>query len=350
MPSRSDDVCWRAVKAVADYGSLRNASIETGIPRTTLRDQYLDGVSRGFTADMPAPGKCEFTLEDLPGELPSIEELIIRRKDEQDRVFKARAARHLINVDVKVEGPIGICHFGDPHVDDPGTDIRLLEQHINIVNKTPGMLAGNIGDLHNNWVGRLSRLYAEQTTTAREAWVLVEWLIKSVDWLYLVKGNHDVWSGAGDPLDWMSLQSGIMKSHGARLNLTFPNGAQTRINARHDFRGHSQWNEAHGPKKAAKMGWRDHILTCGHKHTSQYTTDKCPATGLISHIVRCAGYKVWDSYADELGLPDHATFPAAVTIIDPDEPDHTTRHITTILDVEYGADFLSWLRKRKGYK
>ena len=30
------------------------------------------------------------------------------------------------------------------------------------------------------------------------------------------------------------------------------------------------WNTAHGVSKASQMGWKDHILTCGHTHVSGY--------------------------------------------------------------------------------
>jgi hypothetical protein len=233
--------------------------------------------------------------------------------------------------------------------DDPGTDISLLEKHVNIVANTKAMFAGNIGDMNNNWVGRLERLHKEQSTTAREAWALVEWLLTAMPWLYVTLGNHDAWSGDRSPLEYILRKNpGAQGAWGTRLELRPPKGTKTRVNARHDFHGHSMWNTVHGPTKAAKMGWRDHILVCGHKHTSGYALEKDPATGLVSHILRVASYKVDDAYAEELGLPDQAIFPAAVTIIDPAEPEDSVRHITVIADVEHGADYLTWLRNKRG--
>ena len=95
--------------------------------------------------------------------------------------------------------------------------------------------------------------------------------VNKVDWLYLIAGNHDVWSGEGDPLEFlMRDHKGVYERWGARLNLRFPNGKEVRINARHFFKGHSIWNTAHGVARAAQMGWSDHILTCGHIHVSGY--------------------------------------------------------------------------------
>ena len=88
----------------------------------------------------------------------------IRGLREFDRKHEAKEARRLVTVPVKLDGPFGVALFGDPHVDDPGTDIRLLESHMNIVRRTKGLMAGNVGDYSNNWIGRLARLHAEQTT------------------------------------------------------------------------------------------------------------------------------------------------------------------------------------------
>lgn len=284
----------------------------------------------------------------LPDDLPPVDELIERRKREYQRHDQAQKARQLIPVKVKIAGPIAIAHFGDPHVDDPGTDIATLERHVSVVNKTEGMFGANVGDLSNNWIGRLAKLYGEQSTSAKEAWRLVEWLVRSCDWLYLLAGNHDLWSGAGDPVHWIASQQGIAyEEWGARLGLAFPNGRQVRVNARHDFTGHSMWNTAHGPAKAAQMGWRDHILTCGHKHTSGYQMLKDPASGLVSHALRVAGYKIHDRYARTTGLPNQNITPASVTIIDPRYADDDVRLVTVIHDVEMAADFLIFLRRRR---
>jgi len=646
-----------AVGLVKSLGSLRGAAKQLEMSRSTLRHWVKADALNGVD-------DLEFEVEPLPDELPTADELLERRTAEWDRVDAAKKARRLINVKVKMGGPIGLMHFGDPHVDDPGTNIRLLREHVDIVNRTDGLFGGNIGDLQNNWVGRLARLYSEQSTSAQEAWVLVEWLVNSIDWLYLIRGNHDChsedtealtrrgwksysdiqaddevfginpetdrgewqrisefvdrevdeelvriescpidllctsghrvmyrpksnnelkfktageflndkpqyriplatsydggcalsddwiklvgllmadghykkghgyvsfsqkdvseivgltkrlgfnpriahrpsrpafgkpsgyyeptqeahfcaaesreirkilpsrtevpdwawamsdrqfglfmealmdgdgawnkkdagyladktisifddvqalcamhgwgawiknvkgrterrlnvkrgrtycwtaahskitserykgrvwcltvphgnflvrrngkqhfsgncWSEAGDPLDWMKRGgNGVHEPHGARLNLTFPNGKEIRINARHDFKGHSMWNNVHGPLKAAKMGWRDHILVCGHKHVSGYTMDMDPATGLISHIIRVAGYKIHDRYAIELGLPDGNISPSCVTIIDPSKSDDDPACIQFFADVESGADYLTWLRAR----
>lgn len=336
-----------AVAALRDAGTQVGASIQLGLSRSAFQNRIRIASMMGIGDDAKPTAK-PFETEDLPAELPSAEELIDRRAKQFARKRTAREARALIPIRITCGGPIGIAHLGDPHVDDDGTDITLLQDHVRIVNETDGLFAGNVGDYSNNWVGRLARLYGQQTTSAAEAWVLVEWLIKSVRWLYLVGGNHDCWSGAGDPIQWMAAQARVQyEAHGMRLGLTFPSGRVIRLNARHDFAGHSQWNTAHGPAKAAQLGWRDHILTCGHLHTSGYNILRDPATGLISHAIRVGSYKTFDRYAEERGLPNQTFTVAPVTVIRPQFADDDNRLITVFLEPETAAEFLAWLRKRK---
>ena len=292
--------------------------------------------------------KVKFVKEITDPDYIPIEELIEHRKRKYSVKVKGKESKKLINIDIKVKGPIGICHFGDPHIDDDGTDIADIYSLCNLINKTDGMFAGNLRDVQNNWVGRLSFLHGQQSVTAKESWRLTEHFVNSVNCLYLIAGNHDVWSGDGDPLDFiMRDHKGVYEKWGARLNLKFPNGREIRISARHTFKGYSMWNSAHGVAKAAQMGWKDHILTCGHIHVSGYQVLKDPASGLISHALQVASFKIMDSYADKLGLDDKNIFNAPVTIIDPRYDDDDNRLITTIFNPYEAAEYLTWKRSTK---
>jgi hypothetical protein len=290
----------------------------------------------------------DFTFEDVPTGNEPIGDLIENRIKKYALKRDARNAENLINVKINVDGPVGIAHFGDPHIDDDGTNIAELLMHADLIQKTEGMFGGNIGDNQNNWIGRLARLYGEQSTSAKESWRLTEHFISKVDWLYLVGGNHDAWSGPGDPLEWMCSQSnGVFSNNGVRMNLIFPNKKKVRINARHNFTGHSMWNTAHGLVKAIQMGWRDHVLTAGHTHVSGYQVLKDPSSGLISHALRIASYKEMDRYAEGKGLADQNVFKCPVTIIDPQYADNDPRLITTIFEPNEGAEYLTWKRSKK---
>lgn len=332
----------RAVNAVARYGTITGAAKALGIHPKTFAHHVYSARKQGIVAQ---PG---FTAPRLTDEVRPLEELLESRRKQYTNLAKAKEERILIPIKVNFDGPIGIAHFGDPHVDDDGTDIAKIEHHIKVIKRTEGLFAANVGDTINNWTGRLARLYSEQSTSAAEAWKLCDWFLKELDWLYVLGGNHGAWSGAGDPVKWILANcTGIFDNFAARLALEFPNGKQVRVNARHDFAGHSMWNTVHGPLKAATMGWRDHLLTCGHIHTSGYAVLKDPSSGLISHAIRVSSYKTWDRYAHEKGLPNQDIFCNAVTIIDPRFNDDDPRLVHVCFDVESGADYLTWLRRRK---
>ncbi len=338
QPSISADDMRAAVEAVQAHGSVLRASTETGIPETTLRRRYKAALAAG-EADAP------FAVASMPSGDEPIEDLIARRAAAFTRKHEARQARELIPVKVRVDGAYGVLHMGDPHVDDDGCDWPTLTRHLELIDRTEGLFAANVGDLSNNWVGRLARLYASQGTTAADAVRMVEWFVGRVRWLYLIGGNHDAWSGAADPVKWFSAQAGAAYQwHGMRLELQASSGPPVRINARHDFAGSSQWNGAHAPAKAARMGWaRDHIYTCGHRHSASHNTLFLNDAEHVAHAIRLGAYKKYDDYADAKGF-SRENVPAAVTVINPAARD-ALGLVTVFWDVEAAADYLRWLRR-----
>jgi hypothetical protein len=290
-------------------------------------------------------GDYEFTA--LPDDDVPIEELIAQRKRKFQHKREHEEASKLIPIKVKMAGAIGILHFGDPHVDDDGCDIEAIERHTDLVNRTEGLFAANVGDTTNNWVGRLAKLYGEQATSAAQAWKIAEWFVNRCDWLYMIGGNHDLWSGSGDPLRWIAKhQNSLYKSSEARIALKFPSGLEVRINARHDHSGSSIWNPAHGPMKAALMGTRDHLYVAGHKHESAYSVLKDAISGITMHACKVASYKIYDRYAKEHGFRDNCLSPCALTTINPALPADHPDLVKVWWDPEEGADYLTFLRRR----
>lgn len=311
-----------------------------------LEAKGITGIQTTYNA--PKTTNSEFEFTPLPDDDIPIEELIKHRKRQFSHKAAHEEAAKLIPIKIKLDGPIGILHFGDPHVDDDGTDLEALERHTALVNKTPGMFGVNVGDTTNNWVGRLAKLYADQSTSAAQAWRLAEWFVKRCDWLYMIGGNHDLWSGSGDPLRWIAKQQNTLyRASEARIALQFPNGQSVRVNARHDHAGSSIWNPAHGPMKAAIMGTRDHIYVAGHKHESAYSVLKDPASGIAMHALKVASYKVYDRYARDRGFRDNTLSPCAVTIINPAMNDNHPDLVKVFWEPEEGARYLTYLRKKK---
>ncbi len=343
IPTVSDAQCIEAARLMAEHGTSLAASKASGMSRGTIEYRARTAELRALEAQRPP----EFAVTELPDELPTAAELIDRRTKQFARKREAKEARHLVTVNVAVDGPIGIALPGDPHLDDDGTDIALIKRHVELINKTEGLFALGIGDYSNNWIGRLARLYGQQSLSAAEAWVLVEWYVRAVRWLALIGGNHDVWSGEGDPIKWMAKSARVSyEAHGIRIGLHLPNKRVIRVNARHDFTGKSQYDTAFGVAKAARFGWRDHILVAGHTHVSGYHPLTDPSSGLLSHAIRVGSYKVFDRYAEEKGLPNATFTVCPVAIVDPEQPDDSPRCIVVLFDPEEAADYLTWKRKK----
>lgn len=295
----------------------------------------------------PSPDS-EVEIEKPPEDEMSDEELIEYRAAAFERRKNHTEGLKAVKVRMKLDGPVGICHLGDPHIDDNGTDIKTLEHDTGVVRTTPGLFAANVGDNTNNWTGRLARLYDQQNATAAEAWQLTNWLIEQCDWLYLIGGNHDLWSGAGNPINWMIRHKQCAYGPSRiRLCLRFPGTKRiVHINARHDFRGTSQWNPAHAVMKSASMGWHDEILICGHKHKSGYGLIKDPKTGVISHALQVASYKRCDEYAAERNFPDQHLSCSMTTIINPKATEENDL-VNVFLNLDRAADYLTYLRNKK---
>ena len=355
MPNEAKELGYSTflkTRCFAKAAEILTQQLGKPVARHTAYQWYMRAVNdlgkpdvRDLTAAQMRDAR-PFIVENPPGDTDEpVDALIERRRRAFERRAQNEDASSLVRVSVQIDGPYGILHMGDPHVDDNGCNWPLLQQHIDLINDTEGLFGANVGDLTNNWIGRLARLYANQDTTAADAWRLAEWLVKSVDWLYLVGGNHDVWSGAADPLRWFAKQAGLAyKWHGVRMALTSPNGREVRINARHDFAGTSQWNGAHAPSKAARLGFhKDHIYTCGHRHAAAQNMLVWENGEHVAHALRVGTYKVFDDFADAKGFP-RENLPAVVTVVNP-AANTAAGLVTVFWDAEAAADYLTFLRR-----
>jgi len=159
--------------------------------------------------------------------------------------------------------------------------------------------------------------------------------------------SGNCWSGAGDPLRWIQRQAGVTLTgdHTVRIALTFQNGAEVRIAARHDWPGNSMWNPSHGQLRAAKLTHHDHVIVSGHRHTGGYQLLRIAATGQLAHLLQLGAYKIHDGYADALGLPPAMIAPSCTVILDPQAGELGLVRVEH--DIEAAADYLTWLRRRR---
>lgn len=284
------------------------------------------------------------TMPALPSADTPLAELISRHVERYDRRTKRRKAEKWFPISIKETQPFGIVFFGDPHLDDPDCDWRLLQSHIEIT-KQPGIYAACVGDKTNNWVGNLVRLYADQHTTASDARRLAGWYLKDagIPWLFHVLGNHDLWNQGDAILSLINDNTYYFADWDARVNIR-AGGQSWKIHCAHDFKGTSIWNRTHGPMRAAMLSGEADLYVCGHRHTFGMQTVEIEETGQVKHVVRTRGYKMHDHYAVVNGFSQGKVGSAVFVLFDPGAASEAER-MTTFASVEFGARVLAGLRK-----
>lgn len=342
-------------KAGGQKTAAGEAARRLGISRSSLYNRLERAESEyGMKPDSAAhrPAKPPpFTVDDLPhdGE-PDAEELIALLAERHRKRKAHHDAARLRQVRVTMDGPIGIAFFGDPHVDDGGCAWGDLERDVGICRDTPGMLAVDVGDDSNNWVGRLAKLYAHQEVTSKQALKLVEWLMLSLPWLLRIKGNHDAWNTEkGDPADYIHRlfsQLGVLEESGARLEVHLPAGASFKMHVRHDFPGASQFNPAHSMVRETLFDHRDHILACGHRHTSGYMPIWHNDPRRLCHGFRVGTYKDFDHFAKEKGFREANWARSMCAVVDPAYAHDPVRFIKPFYDLEDASEYLTWRRSK----
>lgn len=189
LRQHASEVELRHIDAVIECGSIRAAARETGAARSSIQ-AAINRVRARSTETEPA-----YTLPDPVDPELSYDELKEYRKKVFAKKAAAKRASRWVPIKFHRAEPTAIVVVGDPHVDDDGCNWPQLERDTETIVKTPGMFAGSIGDNINNWVGRLSRLYANQSTTENQAWRLSEgWIRELADpgkLIFMVRGNHD---------------------------------------------------------------------------------------------------------------------------------------------------------------
>lgn len=295
------------------------------------------------TSQVPA-----FSVPEAPANDLTLEEIFEIRSKLYSRKEEHKAATKVVPVTVNVPGPIAIAFIGDPHLDDDNTDLELIRRHVEVLSSTEGLFGVCVGDYTNNWVGRLEKLYAKQTTTRLQAHVLTEWFFRSVNWMVAVGGNHDAWNHGNEILKLMSRITGTYYyEHGGRFEIKLPSGASFTLNTRHDFKGRSQYNPAFGANKSAMFGSRDDLHVAGHLHQDGYQTQRID--GKRVHAIRVGAYKRFDEYAVENGFSENDNSPAYVAVIDPDKFGDDG-FIQVFCDFDSGVQYLKLLRNQREIK
>lgn len=339
-------------------GKIRAAASTAGIPYGTFHNRLQALKNDGFLTDkrqvtskglafLDGVSKIEFP--EFTDDRPTSEEYIKLRRKTFARKFGAKKSREWFQLKVLDDGPVGICWFGDPHVDSDGCNWPLLEQHAKVCAETPGLYGASLGDVTDNWVGRLGALYAHSEQSRTSALQGAEIFISElgIRWLVLIRGNHDMWSGSlhNDPLAWMKRGPAPMTDWEAKFELAFPNGVKHPIHASHHFAGHSWFHPMHGQIRQTLEDGRAELLVSGHTHEFGMMKVAMPKRGTLHWLGKARGYKFIDKYADVHG---YGSFDEGASLVSVHNPNATTKagRLALFDDVEAGADYLTYLRSK----
>ncbi len=332
----TDEEMRKALDAKEMYGGVSAAARVLNVPRSTLQAQVDAALARLVPEPEPIPDK----------RLP-VEDLIEHR----EKAFEQRRAHYRAKLwrrfTVPCHGPYALMFFGDPHLDDDGCNLPLFKAHAKLAASTEHLFAVNIGDTTNNWVGRMSRLWADQSASAEDARAYVKhYLVDSgIPWFLWLFGNHDLWDGpiGRDFFNGICPQFVEMDDWQAKITLVSPNGHELRLWAAHNFKGTSQWNPLHGPLKAAQMGDWAHLYVAGHHHNWGLAQGEHEHRRFVYNLARVRGYKFDDSYAEINGFGEHQEGAAMVAVIDPSSS--KLNAVRCFHDPFEGAEFLQWKRR-----
>lgn len=342
MNRPSEAIIRQAVEATGGFRPAARFLQEQGY---AAAESTIRGIFKRWQDEDP-----DFEVE-LPGgkqaSLIDVDELISRRIAQFETKKQVYDRERIIPVRVNVDGPIGLGFMGDPHVDDDGTDLKQLFEHVDLFDgSTEGLFAGCVGDVFNNWQGRLARLWSEQSTSAEEARAIVEAFLTRIKWLFYIHGNHDVWAGGNNLInEILGSNAAIRKDSRVRMALRLPNGRNVKIFAAHTFPGKSMWNEAYGAAKRAQLDGTNDIYVAGHIHTSGYQHGWHEGNQQMWHAIQVASYKKLDRYAEELNLDPKDLYNCPVALIDPNATS-AVNFIRWEFDPHEGAERLKWMRKR----
>jgi hypothetical protein len=314
------------------------------ISTSEIADHYLPGRSVHAIENMLSAIRKTggFTVAEIPRVARSIEDLLESFAQEYERKKAHSDGKRGVEIKIAALGPFALFLFGDAHLGDAGCDIHLLMSHLKLVKETPHLYGVNMGDLSNNWVGRLARLYAHQNATDDEESIAVQWLLESHVWLFVILGNHDKWSSVAQLL---CRQAGVAyASHGAVLEISTPDSSRPLIcDLRHTHKGNSQYNAAHAQIVQNYRGNPADIIAGAHIHTAAMCRMGNGISQKVAWCIRVGAYKKYDDYAEQLNFPEDMIGPAAVCVVQPDKAGEPG-YVECFADPENGIAYLNSVR------
>ena len=349
-PKLSEEIIKESIDLFVKYGNVTEAAEAGKMPRTTLDARLKIAMAAGYNIPGFRGQKLESNGElvmpqFVAQEDMSAEEILNHMGRRFQKDWKRQQELNWFKVAVTQSGPLALVWFGDPHLGNNGCNVPLLRRDVELVAKTPHTFGANLGDTVDNWGGTLTRLYAENDVSRQTERTLARWFLQEsgIRWAVWLEGNHCTMSEAFSVyLRSINCSEVPMMNWRAKFSLEFPNGKSVRIDAAHDHKGHSIWNDLHGQERAAFMDEPADLYIAGHRH-SWGVKYKELGDGRVVTLARARGYKWIDDFAIRHGYAQQQCGASVVTVVNPDSKSPSGL-ITAFADVEEGLGYLGWLR------
>lgn len=255
-------------------------------------------------------------------QLPNPKE-VLRRASDKFRVIKGlmeRRAKQTIRFD---RYPVGIVFVADNHIGNDGVDYDRMFEEAELIASTPNLYVIQVGDLVDNFiVGKLMKVRMHTTISIPEEWALAKYYLELLGprLLAVCGGNHDAWTSAMSGVDQLrsavaSLRPGLLYNPDELQFTVEVGGRAWPVLVRHKWQYNSVLNPTHGIERSFERNQaKPFILGVGaHTHVSGLVR-QFNAGGRTGTAVLCGSYKLYDSYAQQIGCatPNGST---AVTVI-----------------------------------
>lgn len=324
-------------------GTITSTAKSLGLDRKSVRERLEKAQARGLIEPIEfRPNAAKFA---------NLNDIIVKQKTQFQRLVKSGNWTTPHKIKLEDDGAFVLIALGDPHINSKWFDRDAWDYWTGLIDIDNRVRSVCVGDWTDNWKHTLQHLWAGTDTQPTEDWVVLEAELKRLaDHLdAAIGGNHDgSWSRERDMCAAIMQQHSILyRDNGLFLCYDTPGKAKDRpqvnVAIRHEFKGHSQWNAAHGVAKAAQMGIHADILMAGHKHVNGETIKVAPLTGQIMHCHQLGAFKVYDDYADEAGFsPEHIS-PATAFVIQPQLSSNNPNRITRFYDPHMAIKFMETL-------
>ena len=332
-------------KAIKQHGTAKAAAAALDMNYHTFRSR----MSRLKNEKIPTKSKTRGARTGhIPKKTYDFRRFLDVRMDQYDRQLAHETAWDWAEVFIPDSKPVGLMVFGDPHLDNPGTHIEEFVDHLYLAKDTPGVYAVNLGDVTDNWTGKLMAKYQDHVVSRGDAMEATRHIMNDfgVHWLLWLIGNHDVWESGQHILEGLNSKNTLMRYWDAKVNFNFPGEQVIKVHAAHSFKGTSMYSPTYGAAKHATLAQDADLWICGHFHESGIQVFEARHSNKIFTLGQASGYKKIDNYARAGGFGSCRSGSSIFFILDPSAEQPEDR-VLPFLNPRTGVKFLKTMRRQR---